>query len=852
MTREIDNFFPGMFDYFNVRVYDDEKTNLLKHWDNTFKYISRARNEGSKVLVHCKMGVSRSASVVIAYAMKAYNLNFSQAMKHVKKKRNCIKPNKSFLVQLETYQGMLDAMKNKEKLQRSKSETNLRSVKDARLLPGSEPTPLIQALNAAEKLQINTLEKELKKFKRRPKSWSPDHVEATVLLPKQQSQSLENLTPERKEEKTKNVLLPCSNGQNYSVSQNQVVHLQQENYSATVPSVKDIVSELESNKAKENKKQNTNIYNNNYNDSRSTARKETWDPGEPLKRLTDLVSKRQSLVKNSNLLCDSLEWTSPAQIIHKSPITNRCINDSRNSFQAPTNQTNLHPGPKDGDLFSVQLDQVFDHEEKKENTNSYKDIMLQPISSAGSMFIDQQECLISQHQHLQQQKQAQHPAVPISSQPSFVSRQSSFSSVDSAVVLGYPGDTREMPSRHSSWGSGDNRILPSRNSSWGSYDIKQSNSSSNTLFSIPSAKCNVEQIILGQSGIFPYEREEIPWHPGTVKRTKQKLENTSIVKRLCGGDNNTYTVNAIDIVLAPEHANNKQILNRNNQKCKYRCNSEETLSIDNGARPSMLLSLNNRLSASAPETSTMGCISKHSSKPKDVNNVAHFCVNKSTKKSLPSDVHTDNPCQNIYGIVQNLKMSFEAKEDNAKKVKSLPSSPVAMHPEKGAEQPFNEHVRYNKVEEINVKDLVDRYEVTKTKQLHTIPTIQSSITSAIKQRPRSVFETRQHITNLSKPLMLTHSTIIPKIDECRRPPVPPTVKNTLGNIHFLTTNTHISANSTNNTIITDNANNSVANNSATGPSKNITKRIQQHGKTHPLSRLGLSKQRLNTATYNTM
>ncbi|KAI8434951.1 hypothetical protein MSG28_003416 [Choristoneura fumiferana] len=83
VTREIDNFFPGVFDYLNIRVYDDEKTDLLKHWDNTFKYINKARNEGSKVLVHCKMGISRSASVVIAYAMKAYNWNFDKALKHV-------------------------------------------------------------------------------------------------------------------------------------------------------------------------------------------------------------------------------------------------------------------------------------------------------------------------------------------------------------------------------------------------------------------------------------------------------------------------------------------------------------------------------------------------------------------------------------------------------------------------------------------------------------------------------------------------------------------------------------------------------------------------------------------------
>lgn len=43
VTREIDNFFPGTFDYLNVRVYDDDNTDLLKHWDNTYKYINRVK-----------------------------------------------------------------------------------------------------------------------------------------------------------------------------------------------------------------------------------------------------------------------------------------------------------------------------------------------------------------------------------------------------------------------------------------------------------------------------------------------------------------------------------------------------------------------------------------------------------------------------------------------------------------------------------------------------------------------------------------------------------------------------------------------------------------------------------------
>ena len=43
-----------------------------------------ARKKGCKVLVHCKMGVSRSASTVIAYAMKNYRWSLEKALNFVK------------------------------------------------------------------------------------------------------------------------------------------------------------------------------------------------------------------------------------------------------------------------------------------------------------------------------------------------------------------------------------------------------------------------------------------------------------------------------------------------------------------------------------------------------------------------------------------------------------------------------------------------------------------------------------------------------------------------------------------------------------------------------------------------
>ncbi|EPY87337.1 protein phosphatase Slingshot 1-like protein [Camelus ferus] len=199
VTREIDNFFPGLFAYHNIRVYDEETTDLLAHWNEAYHFINKAkqhwprpgsctkwtlrssahgeslsqrREEGSgsyetqgtfgaaslekstqaaalscgppppvlnnsvllksgperhsptpavhpsrrnrsKCLVHCKMGVSRSASTVIAYAMKEFGWPLEKAYNYVKEKRSVTRPNAGFMRQLSEYEGILDASKQR-------------------------------------------------------------------------------------------------------------------------------------------------------------------------------------------------------------------------------------------------------------------------------------------------------------------------------------------------------------------------------------------------------------------------------------------------------------------------------------------------------------------------------------------------------------------------------------------------------------------------------------------------------------------------------------------------------------------------------------------------------------------
>lgn len=116
ISSEIDNFFPDNFKYLNIRVRDVDETDLLKEFDRTNKFIQEAREQGTGCLVHCKMGVSRSASCVIAYLMKEFNWSLEQTFQFTKQKRNCINPNDGFKQQLLTYESILNAHRAKYNL----------------------------------------------------------------------------------------------------------------------------------------------------------------------------------------------------------------------------------------------------------------------------------------------------------------------------------------------------------------------------------------------------------------------------------------------------------------------------------------------------------------------------------------------------------------------------------------------------------------------------------------------------------------------------------------------------------------------------------------------------------------
>ena len=71
---------------------DEDEDDINEILDCTMNIITRERNKGKNVLVHCEMGISRSATVVLNYLMTSHNMSFEEAVSRLRKIRFCIKP----------------------------------------------------------------------------------------------------------------------------------------------------------------------------------------------------------------------------------------------------------------------------------------------------------------------------------------------------------------------------------------------------------------------------------------------------------------------------------------------------------------------------------------------------------------------------------------------------------------------------------------------------------------------------------------------------------------------------------------------------------------------------------------
>lgn len=104
MTHDVANFYEGKdvgsserrLSYMRCALKDRIDADIGQHFPGACDFISRARETGGRVLVHCRAGMSRSATIVVGYLMVTKKWNLKRALHHVDSCR-FVQPNSGFM-----------------------------------------------------------------------------------------------------------------------------------------------------------------------------------------------------------------------------------------------------------------------------------------------------------------------------------------------------------------------------------------------------------------------------------------------------------------------------------------------------------------------------------------------------------------------------------------------------------------------------------------------------------------------------------------------------------------------------------------------------------------------------------
>ena len=89
--------FPEYFVYLPLVFADDDEQEVMRYCEVGAALI--ASNIKTRcIFVHCNGGISRSATIVIAYLMLFEDLSFDDALDFVQSKRACVSPNDGFVM----------------------------------------------------------------------------------------------------------------------------------------------------------------------------------------------------------------------------------------------------------------------------------------------------------------------------------------------------------------------------------------------------------------------------------------------------------------------------------------------------------------------------------------------------------------------------------------------------------------------------------------------------------------------------------------------------------------------------------------------------------------------------------
>lgn len=107
VTQYCPNLYQELFEYKCIPVRDTGCEDIAAYFQEAINFIDQIKSHNGKVLVHCQAGVSRSATICIAYLMSTKRLRMEEAYSYVKSRRRIVSPNFSFMGQLLTFENQI-------------------------------------------------------------------------------------------------------------------------------------------------------------------------------------------------------------------------------------------------------------------------------------------------------------------------------------------------------------------------------------------------------------------------------------------------------------------------------------------------------------------------------------------------------------------------------------------------------------------------------------------------------------------------------------------------------------------------------------------------------------------------
>lgn len=101
-TSKQPNYFEARenIKYMRLGLRDVPSESIQRHLRPAFAFIEEAKESGGACLVHCKAGVSRSVTIVLAYLISIEGLSLAEGLMKVRKTRPWVAPNHGFMAQL--------------------------------------------------------------------------------------------------------------------------------------------------------------------------------------------------------------------------------------------------------------------------------------------------------------------------------------------------------------------------------------------------------------------------------------------------------------------------------------------------------------------------------------------------------------------------------------------------------------------------------------------------------------------------------------------------------------------------------------------------------------------------------